>query len=81
MLARGAFAALSRETTHYPGCALGQTCTPRRKYLDAHVKTAFGLCKIHFRKAGASLIKFLEAATLQSYAMARRDVFPPEPRD
>ena len=61
-----------------------QTCTPRRKYLDAHVKMAFGSYKNYLRKAGATLIKFLEScntSVVRGGLQAQRDVFPLEPRD
>ena len=61
-----------------------QTCTARWKYLDAHVKMSFGPYKSHLRKARATLIKFLEGCNtlaVRSGLQARRDVFPPEPRD
>lgn len=61
MLARGGFAALLKGTTHYPGRALRQTCTPRWKYLDGHVKMAFGPYKSHLMKARETLIKVLES--------------------
>lgn len=79
MLARGTFAAPSKETTHYPGHALCQTCTARWKYLDAHVKIAFGPYKSQLRKAGATLIRFLEScntSAVRSGLQAWRDVFP-----
>ena len=84
MISRGAFAAPSKGTTHYLGRALRQTCTPRRKYLDAHVKMAFGSYKNYLRKAGATLIKFLEScntSVVRGGLQAQRDVFPLEPRD
>ena len=57
-----------------------QTCTPRWKYLDAHVKMAFGPYKSHLRKARATLIRFLESYNTSAVCgglQTRRDVFPP----
>ena len=81
ILACGGFAALSKGTTHRPGRALRQTCTPRWKYLDGHVKMAFGPYKSHLMKARATLIKFLEScntSAVRGGLQARRDVFPPD---
>ena len=72
MIARGAFAAPSKKTKHYPRRALHQTCTPRWKYLDAHVKMAFGPYKSQLRKAGATLIMFLKSCNTSTVRVGCR---------
>ena len=62
--------------TFRPGRALRQTCTPRSKYLDGHVRMAFGPYKSHLMKTPTKVLENCNTSAVHGGLQARRDVFP-----